>query len=288
MAISSGLGAAVVAARVLPPLARHWWVFLVRGLVAIAFGVVAFFYPVATLYTFILFYAVFSIVDGVFALVSAVRGHEGPSARWWLALIGVLGVVAGLAAYLWPGLTALALLTLIGIWALVTAWSRSSARSACERKSTTNGCCWSTASSRACSVSSCSPAPVPGPWPWSGSSPRSRWRRASCSSSCHSGSKGSQPRPEPAPPLRRLPAIAAVGENARSPAGASHLASRSRGARPSLDEIARDKLEALERRHLRRRLVVTARPSATAATQSAAELVSFSCNDYLGLSKHPD
>ena len=119
MAISSGLGAAVVASRVLPPLARHWWVFLIRGLVAIAFGLVAFFYPAATLITFILFYAVFSIVDGVFAMVSAVRGHEGPGARWWLALIGVLGVLAGLAAYLWPGLTALALLTLIGIWALV-------------------------------------------------------------------------------------------------------------------------------------------------------------------------
>jgi 8-amino-7-oxononanoate synthase len=66
------------------------------------------------------------------------------------------------------------------------------------------------------------------------------------------------------------------------------LASRSRGARPSLDELARDKLEALERRHLRRRLVVTGRSTATAATQAAAELVSFSCNDYLGLSKHPD
>lgn len=119
MAISSGLGAAVVASRVLPPLARHWWVFLVRGLVAIAFGLAAFFYPVATLFTFILFYAVFSIVDGLFAVVSAVRGQEGMGARWWLALIGVLSVVAGLAAYLWPGLTALALLTLIGIWALV-------------------------------------------------------------------------------------------------------------------------------------------------------------------------
>lgn len=119
MAISSGLGSAVVASRVLPALARHWWVFLVRGLVAIAFGLVAFFYPVATLLTFILFYAVFSIVDGVFAVVSAVRGQEGMGARWWLALIGVLSVAAGLAAYFWPGLTALALLTLIGIWALV-------------------------------------------------------------------------------------------------------------------------------------------------------------------------
>jgi 8-amino-7-oxononanoate synthase len=63
---------------------------------------------------------------------------------------------------------------------------------------------------------------------------------------------------------------------------------RSRSARPSLDELARGKLDALERRQLRRRLVVTTRPSATAALQSGAELVSFSCNDYLGLSHHPE
>ena len=63
---------------------------------------------------------------------------------------------------------------------------------------------------------------------------------------------------------------------------------RSRDAQPSLDEVARDKLEALERRQLRRRLAITARPDATAALQSDGELVSFSCNDYLGLSQHPD
>ena len=66
------------------------------------------------------------------------------------------------------------------------------------------------------------------------------------------------------------------------------MAADSRSARPSLDELARDKLAALERRQLRRRLVVTARPSATAALQAGAELVSFSCNDYLGLSQHPE
>jgi len=39
--------------------------------------------------------------------------------RWWLALVGVLGIVAGLLTYAWPGLTALALLTVIGVWALL-------------------------------------------------------------------------------------------------------------------------------------------------------------------------
>jgi uncharacterized membrane protein HdeD (DUF308 family) len=99
-------------------LARHWWVFLVRGLVAIAFGLLALFYPAATLVTFILFYGTFALVDGVFAVVSAIRG-TGMGSRWWLALVGVLGIIAGLVTYFWPGITALALLTVIGVWALI-------------------------------------------------------------------------------------------------------------------------------------------------------------------------
>jgi 8-amino-7-oxononanoate synthase len=60
------------------------------------------------------------------------------------------------------------------------------------------------------------------------------------------------------------------------------------GAAPSLDEVARAKLAALARRQLRRRLATTDRTSAVAATQGGASLVSFSCNDYLGLAHHPD
>ena len=60
------------------------------------------------------------------------------------------------------------------------------------------------------------------------------------------------------------------------------------GTPPSLDDVARDKLAALERRQLRRQLNVTDRPNSTAATRDGTELVSFSCNDYLGLTHHPE
>jgi 8-amino-7-oxononanoate synthase len=56
----------------------------------------------------------------------------------------------------------------------------------------------------------------------------------------------------------------------------------------SLDSFAAAKLAALERRQLRRRLTTTERTTAVAATRGGLELVSFSCNDYLGLSQHPD
>ena len=56
----------------------------------------------------------------------------------------------------------------------------------------------------------------------------------------------------------------------------------------SLDEVAEAKLAALDRRRLRRRLATTERTSATGAAQHGRELESFSCNDYLGLSQHPD
>jgi 8-amino-7-oxononanoate synthase len=58
--------------------------------------------------------------------------------------------------------------------------------------------------------------------------------------------------------------------------------------RASLDDVARDKLAALDRRALRRRLVTTDRPGAVNAERDGAALVSFSCNDYLGLTHHPE
>jgi len=99
-------------------LAKNWWLLLLRGIAGIIFGVLAFVWPGITLLTLIIFYGAYALVDGIFAIAAAIRGGEAQS-RWWLILIGILGIAAGLLTFLWPGLTALALAMFIGVWSLI-------------------------------------------------------------------------------------------------------------------------------------------------------------------------
>src|SRR5512134_2702196 len=100
-------------------LAKSWWVLLLRGIAAIIFGVLAFAWPGLTLLTLILFYGAFALVDGVLAIVAAVTGGA-PAPRWWLAIVGLLGIAAGLLTFLMPGVSALVLLFFIAGWAIAT------------------------------------------------------------------------------------------------------------------------------------------------------------------------
>lgn len=105
---------------VLPVLSRNWWALALRGLAAVLLGLAAFLLPGITLAALILLFGAYMLVDGVFAIVAAVRA-AGREARWWLLLgEGILGVLAGIVALVWPGLTALALLYFVAAWAIVT------------------------------------------------------------------------------------------------------------------------------------------------------------------------
>jgi uncharacterized membrane protein HdeD (DUF308 family) len=102
-------------------LADNWWLLLLRGIAAIALGILAFFWPGLTLLTLIFLWGVYAVADGVFALWAAVSGRGGEIApRWWLAVVGLAGIVAGVLAFAWPGVTALVLLLFIAAWAIVT------------------------------------------------------------------------------------------------------------------------------------------------------------------------
>jgi uncharacterized membrane protein HdeD (DUF308 family) len=100
-------------------LARSWWLLLLRGVAGIAFGIVAFIWPGLTLVTLVLLYGAFALVDGVLSLIAAFTGGAKPLPTWWLIVVGILGIAAGIVAFLWPGITAFALVMLIGAWALV-------------------------------------------------------------------------------------------------------------------------------------------------------------------------
>jgi uncharacterized membrane protein HdeD (DUF308 family) len=98
-------------------LAKNWWLVLLRGIAAIIFGVLAFVWPGLTLLVLIMFYGAWALVDGVLAIIAAVTGGA-PAPRWWLAIVGVLGILAGILTFLWPGITALVLLFFIAGWAI--------------------------------------------------------------------------------------------------------------------------------------------------------------------------
>jgi uncharacterized membrane protein HdeD (DUF308 family) len=98
-------------------LAKRWWLLLLRGVVAVLFGVLAFVWPGLTLLTLVLFYGAFALADGVIALAAAITGSRSVP-TWWLVLVGLLGIAAGIVTFVLPGMTAMVLILLIGIWAI--------------------------------------------------------------------------------------------------------------------------------------------------------------------------
>lgn len=101
-------------------LARNWWAVLLRGIAGVLFGVATFVAPAISLAALVLLFGAYAFVDGVMAIMSATR-HHGVSDRWGVVLVeGIAGVAAGVLTFVWPGITAFALLYLIAAWALVT------------------------------------------------------------------------------------------------------------------------------------------------------------------------
>jgi uncharacterized membrane protein HdeD (DUF308 family) len=104
-------------------LARNWGAIAIRGVAAILFGVLTFVVPGLTLAALVLLFGAYAIIDGIFAIVAAVRRTAtGTGTRtWWvLSLEGIVGVAAGVVTFVWPGLTALTLVYVIAAWAIVT------------------------------------------------------------------------------------------------------------------------------------------------------------------------
>ena len=101
-------------------LKRGWWLLLLRALAAIAFGVMAFAWPGLSLTALVLVFGAYCMADGVLTLSVALAGPKQQEYWWLLLLEGLVGIGVGILTMMAPGVTGLALLFYIAIWAIAT------------------------------------------------------------------------------------------------------------------------------------------------------------------------
>ncbi len=100
-------------------LSRYWWVLAIRGVGAIAFGILAITWPDLTLALLVMFFGAYILFDGIIGIVDSIR-YRKTLDNWWLLLLeGVLGVFIGATMLLMPGITAYLLLMLVAAWSVV-------------------------------------------------------------------------------------------------------------------------------------------------------------------------
>jgi uncharacterized membrane protein HdeD (DUF308 family) len=101
-------------------LSRNWWLVLLRGVLAILFGLSAFIWPGITLLTLVILFGVYAVFDGAIAIGTGLARTKN-SPRWWTFLVeGLLSIGAGVVAIFRPGLATLVLIYIIAAWAVFT------------------------------------------------------------------------------------------------------------------------------------------------------------------------
>lgn len=101
-------------------LSRNWWVLLLRGLIAVAFGLLGWFRPGITLAVLVLLFGAYALADGILGIWTAIRGRKEHEDWGVLLLWGLVGIAAGILTLVAPGVTALVLLFYIAAWAIAT------------------------------------------------------------------------------------------------------------------------------------------------------------------------
>ncbi len=98
---------------------KRWWVLMFRGIAAIALGICAMVWPGVTLVSLVYLFGIFTIIDGVAAILLGFRGEADGTVWWTMVWLGLLAIAAGIAAFAWPGLSLLVLATIIAVSAIV-------------------------------------------------------------------------------------------------------------------------------------------------------------------------
>ena len=105
-------------------LTENWWIFALRGVLALIFAALAFWMPQSALLAMTLVFGAFSLVNGAFNLVAAVR-HIQKKERWgWLLFSGIVGILTGVVVLVAPWVATMVMASFlwasVGFWAIFT------------------------------------------------------------------------------------------------------------------------------------------------------------------------
>jgi uncharacterized membrane protein HdeD (DUF308 family) len=103
----------------------NWGWFLFRGILALALGIIALLFPLSAVFAFTMVFAVFAFVDGLFSLISGIRGARHKEERWGsLIFRGIVGILVGALFLIWPAVStfsyALVTVGLVAAWSIIT------------------------------------------------------------------------------------------------------------------------------------------------------------------------
>ncbi len=97
---------------------QYWWVFVVRGVLAILLGIFALTWPLQTVAALVLAFGAVALIDGIFSIATAFAGRK-LTEDWWVLLVqGLFGMLVGIVTVLNPAATAVVLLIAIAVWAI--------------------------------------------------------------------------------------------------------------------------------------------------------------------------
>lgn len=104
----------------IPAIVGNWWAVVLRGLIAIALGVVTLMWPAVTIGALVLLFGFYALLDGIFSFIAAFRASKHHERWGYLLGEGIVGVLAGILTFAWPAITTLALVYMVAAWAAIT------------------------------------------------------------------------------------------------------------------------------------------------------------------------
>jgi uncharacterized membrane protein HdeD (DUF308 family) len=114
----------MISAPIADAVRHHWWLFLLRGIAAIAFGAITLAWPGATIVVLTAFIAAYALVDGIVALVYAFRLRPVFD-RWWAVLVhGLISAAFGAFAAIYPPLSLAYLVVSVALWMVFASWAQ--------------------------------------------------------------------------------------------------------------------------------------------------------------------